>query len=568
MQYFTTCFSMILGFFLLHLNSVHAEPFFNTIQKEYNLQTLLRNSNLKLPPPPNTWNSLGVGLNQAVKCIFIDGTDIYAGGTFTDAGGDANADYFAKFNGTTWEAVGAQSLPICSVNAITKVGTDIFIGGTFVDAFGNSSIDRIAKWNGSTWSALGAGLASDVYALEPYGTSILIGGKFLNAGGIANADYITLWNGTSYQQVGTGVANVLSKPVRDIKVVNSTTYICGEFLNAGGNASADYVAKMTGTDWLPVCPVSLTSASPNIAYTLDIYDNILYVGGTFIDGGGVTTADYIAKTDGTAWSDVGGGEINGNVYVINVDGNGNVYTSGDFYNLNGNSNNLFVSCLVANAWQPLATGLNGFSYAIEMTPDNLNIFFGGTFDNAGGNSDANFIAKWEASILPVDFIYFNVLKTSGGNVLKWKVTQQSDVQNFIIEHSTDGIHFNKIGNKYNSTTTTESDFLHYNPNNGENFYRLKAIDSNEDNFYSKIININNHVIDIKLRTNIISNGIVEFENYDANGMNFEIFDSNGQSVFSKNMNSNTIALPKIDKGNYIININNEKISMVYKIIIQ
>lgn len=558
---------MFLVLFFLCLNSVRAEPFFNTIQKEHNLQSLLQNTNLKLPPPPNTWNHLGQGLNQFVKCILIDGTDIYAGGTFTDAGGDVNADYIAKFNGTTWEALGNQAFPNCSVNAICKLGSNIYIGGTFIDAFGNANMDRIARWDGVSWNTLGSGLGSDVYALDTMNNTIIVGGKFLNAGGVANADYITQWNGTAFQQVGTGVSNVLSKPVRDIKVVGTTIYICGEFLNAGGNAAADYVAKMTSTNWLPVCNTSLTSVVPVIVYTLDFQNGILYVGGNFLDGGGVSTADYLAKTDGNTWSDVGGGEVNGVVYALNADGNDNLYVSGDFYNLGGNSNNLFVSCLVANSWQPLSTGLNGFSYAIEMTPDNLNIFFGGTFDNAGGNSNANFIARWEASLLPVDFIYFNVAKTVAGNALKWKVTEESNVQNFVIEHSTDGIHFNEVGNKYFSASSSENNFLHNSPSNGENFYRLKAVDLNEENYYSKIIKIDNQFIDIKLRTNIISNGVVEFVGYDVNGMQFELFDSSGKNIFSKKINSNVMLLPKIGKGNYMLAINSERLSMVYKIII-
>jgi hypothetical protein len=55
---------------------------------------------------PGAWSALGTGLNNAVWSIAVSGTDVYAGGYFTDAGGNANADYIAKWNGANWSALG------------------------------------------------------------------------------------------------------------------------------------------------------------------------------------------------------------------------------------------------------------------------------------------------------------------------------------------------------------------------------------------------------------------------------------------------------------------------------
>ncbi len=50
-----------------------------------------------MPQVAGTWSALGSGLNSTVFAIAISGSDVYAGGNFVDAGGDANADYIAKF---------------------------------------------------------------------------------------------------------------------------------------------------------------------------------------------------------------------------------------------------------------------------------------------------------------------------------------------------------------------------------------------------------------------------------------------------------------------------------------
>src|SRR3954468_12276281 len=64
------------------------------------------------------WDHLGHGatattssLNGPVSALNTDNSGaLYVGGNFTDAGGIAAADYVAKWNGTTWSALGATPL--------------------------------------------------------------------------------------------------------------------------------------------------------------------------------------------------------------------------------------------------------------------------------------------------------------------------------------------------------------------------------------------------------------------------------------------------------------------------
>lgn len=104
----------------------------------------------------NAWfTTAGIaGMNNAVFAIVISGSDVYVGGAFTDAGGNPNADRIARWNGSSWHALGAGLNG--GVNALASSGSDIYVGGNFTDAGGDTNADRIARWNGTSWSALGS----------------------------------------------------------------------------------------------------------------------------------------------------------------------------------------------------------------------------------------------------------------------------------------------------------------------------------------------------------------------------------------------------------------------------
>jgi len=68
------------------------------------------------------------------------------------------------------------------VFALAVVGSDLYAGGQFTTA-GGVPANRIAKWDGSSWSALGSGMNSTVLALAVVGSDLYAGGNFTSAGG-------------------------------------------------------------------------------------------------------------------------------------------------------------------------------------------------------------------------------------------------------------------------------------------------------------------------------------------------------------------------------------------------
>ena len=120
----------------------------------------------------------------------MSGTDLYAGGYFTTAGG-ATANYIAKWDGSTWSALGLGMGGVSPPNspnvyALAVSGTDLYAGGNFITA-GGTAVNFIAKWNGSLWSALGSGMNSNVRALALSGTDLYAAGEFTTAGGKVSA---------------------------------------------------------------------------------------------------------------------------------------------------------------------------------------------------------------------------------------------------------------------------------------------------------------------------------------------------------------------------------------------
>src|ERR1017187_5044964 len=104
---------------------------------------------------------------------------------------DANATYPVRIDPTFSDAdwvslgsgIGGGDLYGPGVFALAVVGTNLYAGGDFTAA-GGVPVNNIAKWDGSAWSALGSGMNSWVNALAASGTNLYVGGNFITAGGV------------------------------------------------------------------------------------------------------------------------------------------------------------------------------------------------------------------------------------------------------------------------------------------------------------------------------------------------------------------------------------------------
>jgi len=387
----------------------------------------------------DSWEALGEGAYSGVTIydIDLDSTgNVYASGSFYKIGGEF-IYRFAKWNGSTWSAVGSASqfssstelnkIYIDGSNNIYVVGEftrddsglgnniaywngsswsnlsqgvngvletvykansgNLYIGGQLKSIVETSTtMNYITKWNNSSWTALGTGTNGRVYDIE-YDSSgnIYIGGSFTTAGGIS-ANRIAKWNGNSWEALGTG----LSGTVRDIKIDSSNNiYVVGLFTTAGGNP-ASRIAKWNGTSW---STLGTGLSSSTYAVDIDSSGNI-YAGGYFTDAGGNTNADRIAYWDGDSWEALGTG-LNSGVMDIKIDSSDNVYAGGYFTDAGGDSNADRIAYWNGSSWNALSTGTNSTVETIVLD-SSQNPYVGGAFINAGGVSTGA-VAHWGGS---------------------------------------------------------------------------------------------------------------------------------------------------------------------------
>lgn len=99
----------------------------------------------------------GVGQPGVVYAIApIATVGAYVGGNFTQAG-PISANYVARWDGRSWHALGlgVSGGSYTIVYALLNDGHgNLYVGGSFETA-GGITAHNIAKWDGSTWSALG-----------------------------------------------------------------------------------------------------------------------------------------------------------------------------------------------------------------------------------------------------------------------------------------------------------------------------------------------------------------------------------------------------------------------------
>jgi hypothetical protein len=253
-----------------------------------------------------------------VDVLTVLGTNLYAGGSFTSAGGLPAADV-AQWNGSAWSPLGAGLN--YSVSALAVAGTNLYA------ATWNLS-EEVAQWNGTTWSPMGSGINIVVDAMASSGTNLYVGGD-ANAPGAAS---VAEWNGNSWSALGSA----MNGTVYALAVSGTNLYAGGAFSTAGG-VSANSIAIWNGSAWsalgsgisgsIPYAFNPLGFTEGPVVYSLAVVGDNLYAGGGFSMAGGVPAND-IARWDGTAWSALGGG-MNNLVKALAVPGNV-LYAGGDF----------------------------------------------------------------------------------------------------------------------------------------------------------------------------------------------------------------------------------------------
>jgi hypothetical protein len=144
-----------------------------------------------------SWSQIGSGIPGIVYSVASGNGKLYAGSL------SSSYQCIACWDGTSWSnlgsGVGGGTYPY--VFSIIVYGTDVYAGGLFSTA-GGQTVNGIAKWDGTSWSGLGSGFgygnACGAFAM------CIFNGKLV-CGGIFSSPYsnVAQWDGLL-----TGVNNI------------------------------------------------------------------------------------------------------------------------------------------------------------------------------------------------------------------------------------------------------------------------------------------------------------------------------------------------------------------------
>jgi hypothetical protein len=359
-----------------------------------------------------SWAELGSGVGKQgeIQTIAVDDT----GYVYAPTTNEYDNQYVSKWNGTTWSALGGTN----SFSALAGITPNSELGGDItsivIDNAGNLYVagniqanvtPYISKWSGGKWSKVQTGndtvpltFAKDL-ALDNSGNLYAVGSN-----GVCNCSVIVKWNGSNWSILPYGISGMNSDSlINQIIADNSGNLYAAGALYDHVNGTKYYVAKWNGTTWSQLgTGVNALNANGRInAMTMDNGGNI-YVAGNFTDANGVY---YTAKWNGTTWSELGTGAnalnsdglgTNGAVYALATDKSGNVYMGGLYdYSL------MNVWQWNGTSWNQLGAGKNGLFASnpiltIAVDPSE-NVYAAGSFQDQSYYFE---VEKWTTTSAP------------------------------------------------------------------------------------------------------------------------------------------------------------------------
>jgi hypothetical protein len=359
----------------------------------------------------NTWSGLGDGFNASVFTFlwFDDGSGpaLYAGGSFT-ASGEAPVNRIARWDGSSWSPVGSgfsyTAYDLAVFDDGLGDGPSLYAAGSFAYADGHL-VNHVARWNGTSWEALGAGTDKLVVSLAVFddgsggGLALYAGGYFTTAGD-NTAPGIAKWDGKSWSDVGGGADGFIEGLAVFDDGTGPALYAAGGFTTIGG-VEASNTAKWDGTAWSPLG--SGTDGYVICLATIDVGRGpALYAGGLFESAGG-KPVNFIARWDGSNWSALGTG-MEWLVYALaefdDGSGEGPALYAGGYFDSADDVEAEHIARWDGSAWSALGNGLNDEVAALTVFDDGSGtgsaLYVGGWFSRAGGIA-ADLITRWDGS---------------------------------------------------------------------------------------------------------------------------------------------------------------------------
>lgn len=353
-----------------------------------------------------SWTELARTEDGFVNDMALDADGkLYIGGWFASVDGDGSLSHFAVWDGASWSGLG-DGAPDGEVLALLSDAHGVCIGGRFASV-GTTSATNVACWESGAWEAYDLadiGNAVHVLARDP-GGALVAGGRFPQSPEqVTEGGSIARWNGSDWEVIGGGVHSDGVGPglVEGIAFKGSDMYVAGRFVAVGpdtGVLLVSDVARWDGSAWHDVGGGAYRARgfgiqTDNVKDMLAVGSRI-YIAGKF-SAVGTQSASHVAVWDGTYWSALRGpgrldGGVNGNVMAFAARGDCGVYVGGTF---------LYAGDVVArnvahfdgSRWHAMGDGLDGSVNALAVAPDGT-VYAGGDFIGPGFYH----LARWDGT---------------------------------------------------------------------------------------------------------------------------------------------------------------------------
>lgn len=344
-----------------------------------------------------------------VSALAVSGSLVYAGGYFTNIGGQPR-NRIAALDATTGAVTAWDPNANGAVAVLAVSGSTVYAAASFISGFtsiGGQPRNEIAAIDATTGAVTAWNPHPDapfgfarVEALTVSGSTVYAGGSFASIGGQTR-------NNLAAIDATTGDATAwdprADRDVLALAVSGSTVYAGGDFTSIGGlprnNLAALDATTGAATAWNPSGAGDSTIGNPRGGYsvmTLAVSGSTVYAGGDFISLGG-QPRNRVAALDATtgaatAWDP----NADGGVGALAVSGS-TVYVGASqsfgFKNIGGQPRNgiaaIDATTGAVTAWNPHPDNLLAVN---ALVADGSTVYAGGYFTSMGGQTRNNLAA--------------------------------------------------------------------------------------------------------------------------------------------------------------------------------
>ena len=176
----------------------------------------------------------------------------------------------------------------------------------------------------------------------------------------------------------------------------------------------------------------------------------------------------------------------------------------------------------------------------------------------------------QCGILPITLSLWNGVYKNNKTYLSWQTDEGINFSYFVIEHSSDGVHYSSLGQVTATTATAPTrqySFADVSPASGLNYYRLKMVDNNGQYKYSGIITIRTDVKGFRISATpnpFTDHVVITIESDVDEAIQLRLFSSDGKLVWRKTsfVTAGTNAqyfneLQSLPQGIYFIKVNKQ-----------